>query len=168
MIRTIGAILIAASAAFCGIRSAAAVRSAHQTLTELQSILEFMETEIRFRLLPVPELLRSSAGNCRTGLRELFYSAAARMERDPTCSAERAFAASRRPDSLPPEGFSILCTLSHSLGQSDMEGQMRAVALAKAQLSRLLDALSRDQEGRCRSYCALGVCAGLAIVILLI
>ncbi len=168
MIRILGAVLVACGASWCGIRTALSVRSALAALNELQTVLETMESEIRFRRLPLPELFRSCAGSCRTQLAGVFARAAEHMEQDAACSAEYAVLTAGRPETLPKDAFSVLCILARSLGRSDLDGQLNAISLARARLGRLIEELSRGQAARCRSYCALGVCAGLAIAILLI
>ena len=61
-----------------------------------------------------------------------------------------------------------LCTLAFSLGKFDVGGQLRAITLAQAHLRAELDELQSGSRARCRSYETIGVCAGLALAVLLV
>lgn len=56
--------------------------------------------------------------------------------------------------------------LGSGLGKYDLPGQLRAVDLAMDRLRSLLEQCQAEQRSRIRSYCTLGVCAGLAIAII--
>lgn len=137
-------------------------------LKELQNVLGLMQTEIRFRLLPVRDLFQLCADNCRTTLKEVFARCFAIMNADTACSPEQALAAIDLEQLLPKDAAFVLTALCRRLGQSDMDGQLQAIDLAQSRLFRVIDLLEREQPARSRSCCAVGVSAGLALAILLI
>jgi stage III sporulation protein AB len=163
----IGAVLIAGSAASCGIRAAWMVRREASVLEELQTVLERMSAELHFRRLPVPELLRACAASCKTPLGALLEQAAAQMELDSTCTAGAAFASVSMPNSVPSACTEILRSLGDTLGRSDLDGQLRAIELAQSRAARLVKESDSRRAGRCRCDIALGMSAALAILILL-
>ena len=69
---------------------------------------------------------------------------------------------------LGPDARRALLELGMALGKFDMEGQCRAIGLAEARLQRELELLGQSRRARCRSYETIGVCAGLAIAVLLV
>ena len=61
-----------------------------------------------------------------------------------------------------------LLTLGASLGEFDLDGQSRALELALARLSSQLRRLEEGSGARRRSYATIGVCAGLAVAVILL
>ena len=61
-----------------------------------------------------------------------------------------------------------LLTLGASLGEFDLDGQSRALELALARLSSQLRRLEEGSSARRRSYATIGVCAGLAVAVILL
>ena len=70
----IGALLILASCTACGYSIAAGKRKEENLLLHLLQILQFMETELQYRLTPLPELCRMAAGQTRGLLRNVFLN----------------------------------------------------------------------------------------------
>ena len=60
--RWIGAILIIAGCSSCGFSVAAGKRKEEKLLYQFLHILQFMESELRYRVTPLPELCRMAAG----------------------------------------------------------------------------------------------------------
>lgn len=168
MVRTIGAVMIAIGAAYCGIESAISLKKTLRVLKELENALDMMQDEIRFRLLPICELFQVCAETCKTNLKEVFLRAYAIMNADPACTTERAISAAHPERYLPPQAVDVLVMLGRRLGQSDLEGQLQMLGLARTRLARSIDQLEREQPARCRSLCAIGLSTGIALVILLI
>ena len=55
-----------------------------------------------------------------------------------------------------------------SLGKFDAAGQVSAIELAAGRLRQELQALESRRRERCRSYETIGVCAGLALAVILL
>ena len=62
----------------------------------------------------------------------------------------------------------MLLLLGSSLGRFDLAGQLKGLSAVKGQCALELQELRTDREPRLRSYRVLGLCAGAALVILLI
>ena len=70
----IGAILIVASCTACGFSIAAGKRKEEYLMLQLLGIFQFMETELLYRLTPLPELCRMAAGESRGSIRNVFLN----------------------------------------------------------------------------------------------
>jgi stage III sporulation protein AB len=62
----------------------------------------------------------------------------------------------------------MLRLLGKSLGKFDLSGQLAGIDLVREGCKENLDRISKDRQERLRSYRTLGICAGIAIAILLI
>ena len=69
---------------------------------------------------------------------------------------------------LPGEVGRILLELAPGLGQYDVQCQLYSLDLAAGQAQALIERCQSEQKGRVRSYYTLGVCAGLALAIMLL
>lgn len=69
---------------------------------------------------------------------------------------------------LPTEGQRILESLFDGFGLRDRESQLRALSLAEEGLARLEREQRIGLETRCRSAVMLGLCAGAALLVLVI
>ena len=77
-------------------------------------------------------------------------------------------AALEQTPSIPPLTGKMLRMLGKSLGKFDISGQLSGIALVREACNENMKRLARDRAERLRSYRTLGICAGIAIAILLI
>lgn len=169
MLKTAGIILVVLGASGAGFTMALGVRRQAAVLRQLLSALEQMKGEIAYQRTPLPELMRLLSVGSR-GVAAVFFD---RVAGDLHLRQEGSvYAIFKKELSAMPEGaFTpqvrlVLLNLGKGLGKYDLESQLRSIDLAAERLQSLLDALQADQQSRMRSYCTLGVCAGLAIAIL--
>lgn len=161
-----GILLVILGAAGTGGSMAWGVYRSNTLLRQLLAAMELLHSELSFRRTPLPEAMEalSKAGQGSTAD---FFRA---MARDLHLRQERSVDAIMRKNlmrsSFTPPARRILQQLGSGLGQYDLEGQLRSVALAEKRLQERLDESRSQQSGRIRSYCTLGICAGLAIAIL--
>ena len=169
MLRAIGMALVVAGASGTGFLMAWSVRRAAAVLEQLLSAMELMRNEIACRRTPLPELMRQLQAAVRGPASEFFGRLAGDLERRQVgtvaASVRRQVAAT---PAFPSPVRQVLLQLGAGLGQYDAEGQLRSVELAEARLRSQLEQLRAQQQARVRSYCTLGVCAGLALAILAI
>lgn len=167
--RLMGGALIVAACGGYGLALAAGYRQREKELESLAQLLSLMENQLSYQLTPLPELCRQ-AGKEEGGIvGEVFRNLARELEgqsapRVAECMA-LAIAASRP---LPPGLRPILLRLGKSLGRFDLPGQLRGLQSARQQCAAQLESLRADREPRLRSYRTLGLCAGAALVILLL
>lgn len=163
----IGAVLIILGCGGFGFRIALGYRSTERLLRQLLEVLETMESELQYRLLPLPTLLRRAARDAGGTLREVFARLAEELDRQSQPDAAGCMrialdscrelpAAVRRP----------LRQLGQTLGRFDLPGQIHGLKAVQDTCRRELTRLENNRDVRLRSYQTLGLCAGAALAIL--
>jgi len=171
MLRILGLAMIVTASSAVGFGFAGGIRRQWVQLSALLGALGCMKSEILCRLTPIPELFSVLADYSEGAVGELFArcAAACRQNRCSPPSAVIKDALAGTPGlCLGPDARRALLELGMALGKFDMEGQCRAIGLAEARLQRELELLGQSRRARCRSYETIGVCAGLAIAVLLV
>ena len=109
---------------------------------------------------------------CRQRDVALFFEAAGRaLSVPPGCtvpvSFKRGFQAS---SNFAPgqDAAQALYGLSMGLGRFDLESQLAAIERAKGSITSVLLQLQAQKRARCRSYETIGICAGLALAVILL
>lgn len=168
-IRIIGAILVIIGCGGVGIMITVAHRNQVKTLRQLTMILDFMECELQYRQTPLPELCKLTAGNANGPIMTVFSSLSAELEKQISPDVEQCMkAVLQSVDNLSRPIKESLLLLGQSLGQFDLEGQLKGIEMTKREAQRFLQEDTNDQESRMRCYQTLSICAGAAIVILFI
>ena len=163
----IGAILvIGGCGGFC-FSLAASHRREEAALRQLLRILKYMRCELRYRLTPLPELCRQSAGEATGQLRAVMQYLAVELERTAQSDAAACMrAAIARSSDIPRCARRLLVQLGRSLGRFDLEGQLEGLDAVRTSCREQLKELNRNRDARLRSYQTLGLCAGAALAIL--
>jgi stage III sporulation protein AB len=167
--RIIGAILIIASSSAMGFSMAAAQKREEAALLRLLRALEFMACELECRLTPLPDLCDMTARQVTGPVREVFTSLSLSLQRhtEPdaaSCMEEAVISAGK----LPVLAARNLRLLGKGLGRFDLDGQLSSIRSVSQLCSRDLRGLQSNQQQRLRSYRTLGICAGIALVIIFI
>ena len=167
MLRLLGAVLLTGGAGMMGFGAAARLNRRVRTRRLLTEALERMERELSFRLTSLPELFTLLAGHIAPPVGKFFACCRDSMSH---LGEERledlwrnALAASDLD--LGEEEHQILETLGGILGRYDGEGQTQALALARTQLERCLEAATVERDRMGKVYGALGLAAGIFLVI---
>ena len=166
-IKLIGAALVFSGCGGFGFAMAAAHRREEQALQQLLIALEFMECELSCRLTPLPQLCRAAAntvtGPVHTLLTQLAGELDAQIAPDVDCCVRAVL---EEMPGIPDALGAQFRELGSTLGLFDMPGQLRGLRSSAARCRLALDALTRNRDGRLRSYQTLGLCAGAALAIL--
>lgn len=170
MIRWIGFVLVVSGAAAAGISMAAAVRRSGEFYRQAQMALLHMKAEIEFKLTPLAEICGQLAVSCRQPLAGIFGAVETSLHLAPgrPCGVQMRRALQQKGLSMPEELKKTLTELFDTLGKQDVYAQLRAIDMAERRLQSALDELQREKKDRCRSYRVIGVCAGLAVAVILI
>ena len=171
MLKLLGLALIIGSASAVGFGFAANIRRQTAQLQDLRQAFGQMKNELRCRMTPLPELLHGLGQDIPGPVGALLAACARRLQADRTGPVQAAFgfALDHTPQlALPGPVRRALLGLSMTLGRFDVEGQCRAIDLATRQTDAALAELEQSRAARCRSYRTLGVCAGLAIAVILL
>lgn len=165
----IGAALIIGACGGTGYSIGAAYRKEEQLLRNTLSAMKFMESELQYRLTPLPQLCRRTARMVKGTVGSLLEELALQLEKQlfPEASDCMLSAINAHPD-LPKSLRQICRELGRSLGQLDLEGQLAGLESACDLCRRKIAKLEHNRDQRLRSYQTLGICAGVALAILLI
>lgn len=170
MLKLLGSVLLAGGAATLGFSAAAQLERRVRALRTLLGALEVMEREVSFRLTPMPELLSSLAERTPCPVGSFFSHCWSGLEHLGEKRLEEIWdeALEAVPMDLDVEERQVLHELGGVLGRYDGEGQREALALARVQLGGCLVRASEERTRLGRVYGALGLAAGMFLVILLL
>lgn len=141
-------------------------------LQELVTTLKVVESEMKYRMDPLPELLLRVSG-IRDGLSTNLLKTASlllrnRASRDMSDCWREAVETVYRESALNREDIRIVSDLGIQLGKTDLESQSgmfnRTFSLLEAQITEAVE----DKRTKGRMYKSLGSAIGVLIVILLI
>lgn len=165
----IGAILIIGSCTGFGVSLAVHQKREELLLRQLSRILDEMLWELPFQLTPLPDLIRHAVAKNTGLIGNLFRGMADQLDRQVLPDALSCMEAELHDAVLAfPRLRKMLLLLGSSLGRFDLAGQLKVLSAVKEQCALELQELRTDRELRLRSYRVLGLCAGAALVILLI
>ena len=165
----IGAILIIASCSGCGFSIAAGKRREEHLLFQLIEILQFMESDLQYRLTPLPELCRMAAGETKGTLRIVFLNLYRELnwQKQPDAGS-CMYAAIQRSGEIPARIRRLLVQLGQTMGRFDLPGQVQGIREVRKRCEDALGTIRKNRDERLRSYQTLGICAGMALAIILI
>lgn len=167
MLKWFGAIMIIIGCGSVGFAMSAAHRREEKHLRQLIGALDFMQCELQYRLTPLPDLCRQTAGQCTGSLRALFQALACELEDQISPDVFHCMnAALARNHNLPTHTAEALRSLGRTLGRFDLDGQLLGLENARYNCRQTLEQLSENREVRLRSYQTLSLCAGAALAIL--
>lgn len=165
----IGAALVIAGCSGFGYTLASAHRKNEKQLHQLMRVLEDMACLLQYKLMPLPELCRSSVGRIAGPVRSLFLFFAEELEQQIAPDAPSCMAAALAKCQNLNGSLRYLCSeLGHSLGVYDLPGQLTGLESVYKNCQRVLENLECNRELRIRSYQTLGVCAGVALAVIFI
>lgn len=167
MIKLLGAVLIIAGCAgvsYCICRNH---RLAERMMTQLVGCLEWMTWELNDRMPPLNMLCRGAAQVGKNGVGRVFDRLAQELEAQitPNVAACMGAALAAEP-SMPEPVKNRLQELGRDLGKFDLQSQVAALETVCARCRRDAQELGRNRQLRLRNCQTLGLCAGVALVIL--
>ena len=167
--RILGAILVIVSSGGMGFSLAAAHKREENALKQLLRALRFMACELEYRLPPLDQLCAAVAGQVSGVVRSVFTALSVQLtqqiEADAHICVETVL---KQHPALPAMAERELHLLGKSLGRFDLAGQLSGIRAVEELCRRDLQGLQNNQAARLRTYRTLGICAGIALVILFI
>lgn len=137
-------------------------------LRQLRSVLETMESELSYRMTPLPELCRIGAAQAPSMLGNVLRALGKELDKQQTGKVEDCVSVVLEQfREIPSQCAMLLSKLGRSLGRFDLDGQLTALESCKRECTDLLEKMEADQPLRVRNYRTLGFCAGAALAILL-
>lgn len=168
IIKILGALLIVIACAFIGYQFSVSYIREISHFKDLIWALDNMERELQYRLTPLPDLCRSIFNDNGCKISQIFLKLAdlldSHTENTVFACMEIAIMAvniqSARVNNL-------LLNLGKTLGKFDVSGQIKGMQTIKEESIAILNSLSLNQKEKVRSIKTIGLCAGIAIAILL-
>jgi len=171
MIRMMGSLLIGGTAAYMGISVSERLKAQLKAVSALRNDILQMRQKLIWYRLPLPAMLREVSVE-QAGIYSAMYArAAARLETDRRKTAERILMECMNQEKgiqLPERAKQTCHHLFAALGKADAKHQEDVLNRTIEELDRLEAQLREDVRRQSRCWCALGICGGLAIAILLV
>ena len=168
-IKWIGAILIIAGSGGFGFLMAWNYKRELISLRQLVRALEYMESDLEYRLTTLAVLCKKTSELLSGSLRAVFLNFAQELEGQmaPDAAYCMTVTLNNTPE-LPKKTAEFLAALGQSLGVFDLQGQLRGLESVRSNCISAITEMEQQRSQRVRSYETLGLCAGAALAILLI
>lgn len=172
MIKGFLCIVIILFSALAGWSKASIYSDRVKELTNLTTNLKYLESEMGYRMEPIPAIL-SRIGESRGGKAGTFFTETVRLLKDQEAETLwEAWILSLNhvygKDALSAEDKKIIEELGYELGRTDMETQRGLFAHCYTGLSRQAASAAEESRTRGRMYKGLGVSVGILTAILLL
>ncbi len=171
MIKWMGLFCIVISASAVGFGYAGAIKRQIAQTTALLTAVRYMKEQIVYRLTPLGELFTELAGLDDGEIAKFFAYCADVMRADRTSTLQAIFCDALRACGnlqLSRRTVRTLLSLALVLGKFDVDGQGRALDAAALRLADEIKELEENRHERCRGYRTIGICAGLAVAVILL
>lgn len=164
-----GALLILAGCGGCGVSMASEHRRREKLLNQLIRALGLLESELQYRLTPLPQLCRMAEKECSQSLRAVFRELGNALAGNETADVASCMDAvlQKNPD-LPGKLRRHLSYLGRSLGRFDLPGQIQGLKAVSAACERELSGIRNNAQIHRRSCQTLALCAAAALIILFV
>lgn len=168
-IKILGAILILAACAGFGFMIAYHHRREISIMKKLICALDYLDCELQYRMYALPDLCRQTAAETDGLISHIFLRLANELEDQVSPDVRRCMhSVLAKTKDIPLATGECLQLLGDLLGRFDLQGQVKGLQNVRQACRVKLNKLMSNSEVRVRSYQTLGLCAGAAIVILLI
>lgn len=166
MLKIIGIALVLCGSAGFGIGKATQFYRQMRQLREFYNALEILKCEMNYSLAELPKLCRLTAKRSeRTPARFLLnYAEALETGLPRTKAAQRGM----ENLNLPADAQMTLLELFGSLGRYELAGENRLIQLSQHRLKAALERCEQEKKPLAKGYAALGICTGIALVILMV
>lgn len=169
MLKMIGATLIVIGCSAFGLIMVRNHRREVFALEQLIAALDYMLSQLHYQLTPLPELAGKAAEITKGVVGKVFLDFAAKLAIQISPSPELCMdSVLETTKDIPSVTKECLKSFSLTLGKFDLEGQENSLEILRCTCRRKLEDYTKDQDIRLRSYRTLGVCAGVALMILFI
>ena len=169
MVKVIGALLVLSAAGGFGISRAVGFYRQVRLLQDFCSVLEILKCELNYTMTPLPTLCRVTAKRTSGAAAAFLVSYAMAVEQGiPRSRAASAAMDGTKGLKLPSDAEMALLELFGTLGRYDLDGENRLLAATSQRLKSASDRFEAEKRPLAKGYALLGLCAGVALVILFI
>lgn len=169
ILKLFGALCVILGCWGVGLAMAANARKEIISLRQLIAVLDYMECELSYRMTSLSQLFRLSSGIANGSIQRLTLCIAEELEQQRSSSVNTCVVSAIKhcPDLTPLIAQRVI-ELGKTLGSFDLAGQIKCIRGINSENARILDNLTGEYANRFRSYKTLGICAGVALAILLV
>lgn len=159
-------------ATFIGYLLAGRYKTRVAEINDLIFALDVLETKIKYTYDSLPTSFLYIADNLKTKVYRLFYITAEELKENRNLSAGDCFKQVIDDEkiflSLNKDDIEIIKGLGVSLGQVDMDGQLKTINLVSDSLKKQLEEAIDENKKNFKLYRNMGVLSGLVIMIILL
>lgn len=166
-----GSIMIVLSAGYFGFRHAGSVRRRCDLIGQLLLALRLLKSELSTYGTPLAQAFGVLAAATGGDAAAYFSLAAKEMNSKRWITPDRAlWLAEGQLKDIPEQDpvRLVLRDLGVGLGRYELESQLNSIANAEARMEQLRTEAETEKGIRCKTYRMIGICAGLALAILLV
>lgn len=167
MIRMIGAVILMAGCSGFGFSLACSHRKEAAMLRKLIHAIQEMEWELKYRMPDLADLCSVAASAAGGRCADIFRELSEKLRNNEIVDIAGSMNSMINHSELPRSLKRNMRRLASSLGRYDLEGQLEGLALARHQCKYDLNKMEDNSTQRLRNYQTLALCAGAALVILL-
>lgn len=165
----LGAGMIISCCTGCGFSIVLHQKSEIKMLQELRHFLDEILCELPYKLTPLPQLIRSASSGLSGRMKQMLDAFAVQLDRQVLPDASCCMNSALDDYEIDSEKIlRLLKQLGNSLGRFDLGGQLKELTGLQAECQTALSDMEQENDIRFRSYRVLGLCAGIALTILLI
>ncbi|MFI3312587.1 MAG: stage III sporulation protein AB [Eubacteriales bacterium] len=170
MLGYIGATLVLVGGTMTGLKMAWDVRHQMVVMEQLSTQIQAIRGSLVYEKTPLPTLFRHCGRQSEGAMGEFWENFAIPLESGAMATVYDGLLYAL--DQCPKWLFSTTCenilkAMGRGLGNFQLDTQLGALDLALERLEKTMERQRSEERGRLKSYCALGICGGLAIAILL-
>ena len=167
--KIVGAILIILTCGTVGARMGAAYMRQYRQLEDLLRTFHYMKCELQYRLTPLPNQFKQCSRLSKNAVsrfyRSLHEELRAQILPDAQCCVKAAI---EKNGDLCKKTVDVLYHLGSTLGCFELTGQIAGIDAAAEHCNEELQQIKEDRPNRIRNYQTLSLCAGAALIIVLI
>lgn len=167
ILKSVILISIFGTSSFIGILLSKKYINRVKNLKEMKVILNQFETKIKYTYDTIPEIFKELSKNANKEVSNIFLEASNKMKSKEAGQAWKEAIESSNIE-LNKEDKNILKGLSKLLGKTNLEGQISEIELTNTFLDKQIEIAEKEKTKNEKLYKTLGICVGLAIVIILI
>ena len=169
VLKILGAFLVLGGSGAIGLIMVSMHKRKVNALNQLIHALDYMDREIQCRLTNLPQLCYQVAETTDGVISEVFARFAVELDGQISPDVETCMQATLCQFTDIPEHLrNSLKLLGHSIGNFDMEGQIKNLNVVRNECAQILEMCTNNQDIRLRNYQTIGLCAGAVLVIILI
>lgn len=172
IIKIVGLLLIVFLSSFIGYLIANRYNARVKELEDIISAIDLLETRVKYTYDTISDSFEFVADNMKTKAYRIFMIAAANLKTNKNLSAGDIFRNTLDEEgsflNIKNEDIDVLKGLGTSLGQVDLEGQLKNIILIKQLMQKQLDEAYEEKNKNYKVYRNMGVFVGLIIMIILI